>query len=96
MYPSTDDALIADFMDWLENQNPDQTYNYANNLDCCFCRYLRSRGYCSNPSVNPDAWRDRDDRDDGYTNYPSVIDEAVHAHSRYGDVLFTLKRLINA
>jgi len=89
-YPETDAALIADFKGWLETQDPNGSYDYYDDEDCCFAQYLKDRGYSENPSVGGWDWYD----EYGRHSLPDAIDDSlVGDNSRtFGGVLFLLKQ----
>jgi len=51
-----DTSLFA-FTVWLEQQNPETTYEYVNNDSCVFAQFLRAQGV-KNPHVTSARWYD--------------------------------------
>ena len=77
-HPSLDGLI-----EWLETQDPNTTYDYKNNKDCLFCRYLRSVGFPLQ-SMGGYHWTDEDKK---HHDLPRNMVYVPVLYNTYGEAL---------
>jgi hypothetical protein len=82
------DYTTAEVIAWLQTRPINELYNYTDNTDCLFARFLKSLGH-TEVSVVPHSWYSSR----GSGNVPDEVNEASCASYRMGEALSYLERM---
>ena len=73
---------------WLETRDPTENYNYTDNEDCLFARFLKDMGH-ENVIVYPQHWGSNK----GSGRVPPKVNKEACKNYTMGDALAQLKAL---